>query len=143
MRTRGAEMTDKQQEGNQGGFTRHVAKKALGPIVTSAATAGTAYLMRKGSHFWKQTLRPKIEQGGGGKAVASDALDRLRGRLPDSAGEKLDAITSKVTGDDSAPQQSSPPTTSGSDGERDEERRQREQRRQQRKRALEQARSSR
>ena len=114
-------------------FTNHVAKKALAPIVASGATAATAYLLRKGSELWRNTVQPKIEERGGGKAVASEALNGLRERLPAAATEKLEGLSSKVTGDE----QSERTASSVSNGDREQDRREREQRRQKRRRALE------
>jgi hypothetical protein len=136
-------MTEEQQSRKGGGFTNAVTKKALAPIVASAATAGTAYLVKKGSQVWSETLLPKIQEKGGGRAVASDALGGIAERLPTQATEKLDALKSKVGGEGS--ESESQPTevaTSADSGDRDQERLEREQRRQQRKRTLEQAGSS-
>src|SRR5881397_3579209 len=93
-------MSDQRQSTGSSGFTNHVAKKALAPIVASGATAATAYLLRKGSELWRNTVQPKIEERGGGKAVASEALNGLRERLPAAATEKLEGLSSKVTGDE-------------------------------------------
>jgi hypothetical protein len=46
--------------------------------------------MRKGAEVQHGTVQPKIEEKGGGKAVASEALDGVRERLP-ALSEKLDA----------------------------------------------------
>ena len=122
-----------EQNTSSSGFTNHVAKKALAPIVASGATAATAYLLRKGSELWRNTVQPKIEERGGGKAVASEALNGLRERLPAAATEKLGGLSSKVTGDE----QSESTASSVSNGDREQDRREREQRRQQRRQALE------
>ena len=116
-------------------FTNHVAKKALAPIVASGATAATAYLLRKGSEVWRDTVQPKIEERGGGKAVASEALNGLRERLPAAATEKLEGLSSKAMRDE----QPSPKSTASSvsNGDREQDRREREQRRQKRRQALE------
>ena len=128
-------MSEQQQP--RSGFTRTVTKKAVGPIVASAATAGTAFLIRKGSEVWEERVRPKLEEKGGGKAVASEALDGLRQRLPDAATEKLDAVSSKLSGEGDSGETASPASATTDD--REQERRQRQQRRQQRKRALDKA----
>lgn len=132
-------MTEEQQAGRGGGFTKSVTKKALAPIVASAATAATAYGMQKGVEIWHGIVRPKIEEKGGVKAVANEALDGLRERLPDSALKKLDRLASRVT---NPPERYDGRDATVSDGDREEERRRREQRRQQRRRAFEQAGSS-
>jgi hypothetical protein len=131
-------MTDERQAARGGGFTKTVAKEVLAPIVASAAAAATAYLMQKGAEVWQVTVQPKIEEKGGGKAVAGEALERIRERLPDSVSEKLDGLASTV----SPREQSGGEDASAANRDRDEERRSREQRRQQRRRALEQTRSS-
>ena len=135
-------MTDEQQSGKGGGFMRTVAKKALGPIVASAATAVTAFLVRKGTQLWQERLQPMIDEKGGGRAAASEALGGVAQRLPAQASDKLEALASKVTFESPETERSSASSDSPSDPERDEERRKREQRREQRRRSLEHARSS-
>ena len=130
-------MTEQQASG--AGFTRQIAKKALAPIVTSAVAAITAYLMRKGAEVWQEHVQPKLEERGGGKAVATEALENVRERLPDSA-EKLDEVTSKVSGEGG--EESSEAPAAATDDDRAKERRKREQRRRQRRKALDQAGSS-
>ncbi|MFL5977467.1 MAG: hypothetical protein ACJ76O_02400, partial [Gaiellaceae bacterium] len=127
-------MADQPEAAKSGSFTRTVAKKALAPVVTSAATAATAYLMRKGAELWQEKLQPKIEERGGGRAVASEALEGLRERLPDSATEKLETLGSKAGSQEEAQGAASSTTTTASDDDREKERRKREQRRQQRRR---------
>jgi hypothetical protein len=124
-------MTDEQQATPGGGFTTTVAKAALAPIVASASAAATVYLMRKCAEVLRETVQPK--------AVASEALDGVRERLPDSVSEKLDGLASMV----GPHEQSGGEDASAADRDRDEERRRREQRREQRRHALEQAGSSR
>jgi hypothetical protein len=128
-------MTDERQATHRGrGFKETVAKKALAPIVASAAAAATAYLMQKSAEVWHVTLQPKIEEKGGGKAVASEALEGIRERLPDSVSEKLDGLASMV----SAHEQFGGEDATASNRDRADERRRREQRRRQRRHALEQ-----
>jgi hypothetical protein len=131
-------MTEQQATG--GNFTRHVAKKALAPIVTAAATAITAYLMRKAAEAWKEHVEPKLEERGGGKAVATDALESVRERIPDGASEKLDELSSKVGS--GGGEGSSEEPAKAADSDRATERRKREQRRKQRRTALDKAGSS-
>ena len=127
-------MSEQGQNTSRSGFTNHVAKKALAPIVASGATAATAYLLRKGSQVWQDTLQPKIAERGGGKAVASEAFSGLRERLPAAATEKFEGLSSKVTGEQPSPTSTA---SSVSNGDREQDRREREQRRQKRRRALE------
>jgi hypothetical protein len=131
-------MTEHQEQGT--GFTRHLAKKALAPIVTSAATAITAYLMRKAAEAWQERVQPQLEERGGGKAVATEALENVRERLPASASEKLDELSANVSG--GAGEESPQAPAVAADDDRAKERRKREQRRRQRRKALDQAGSS-
>ena len=75
-------MSEQEQAPSGRGFTRHVAKKALEPIVAAAATAATGYVIRKGAEIWQAKVLPKIEERGGSMAVATDALDSVREQLP-------------------------------------------------------------
>ena len=147
-------MADEREEGQErkgGGFASTVAKKALAPLVASAATAATAYLIRKATEIWEEKLRPKVQERGGGRAVARETLERAAGKVG-PASEKLNALAEKLgdektgqkSGDDKTGQKSSPQpeSSSSSDESREQERKQREQRRQQRRKALDQAGSS-
>ena len=140
-------MADEQQ--SRPSFKHAVARKALAPLVASAATAVTAYLMRKAAEIWEETLQPKLEEKGGAEAVAREAVEKVSSKLAPAT----EAVTSKV-GQETKPrakeprakaeQPSSPNATSQAapDGDRSEERRKREQRRRQRRKALEQSGSS-
>ena len=119
-------MADEQQQaGKRRGFVSTVARRALAPIVASAMTAVTAYLMRKAAEMWEQKLQPKIEEKGGGRAVAR---------------ETVESAADETSAQDSAPAEKV--DDEGSDTAREEERRRREQRRKQRRKTLEQTRSS-
>jgi hypothetical protein len=127
-------MADEQQA--KPSFKHAVAKKALGPLVASAATAAAAYLMRKAAEVWEETLQPKLEEKGGAEAVAREALDKVSSKLAPVS----ETVTSKV---EQAPKAAAKAKTEAPpDGDRNEERRQREQRRRQRRKALEQSGSS-
>jgi hypothetical protein len=130
-------MPEERQE-NKSGFVSTIAKKALAPIVASAATAATAYLIRKATEVWEEKLRPKVQDKGGGRAVARETLENAAGKVGGPASEKLNALAEKL-GDESG---SSTHSSSSSDASREQERRSREQRRQQRRQALDQAGSS-
>jgi hypothetical protein len=130
-----------QQQRQGGGFARTIVKKALAPVVASAATAGTAYGIRKGTELWQAKIQPKLQERGGGLAVASETLEAVKNKLPlDSVKEKhpLGVVKAKlpVIGKESSAAEPA------QDEEREQERRGREQRRQQRRESLEQARSS-
>ena|SRR6266516_1323535 len=101
------------QQSKAGGFTRTAARKALAPLAHAAVTAGTAYLTRKAMQLWQDKLQPKIEQKGGGRAVAKETLKNVA----DKAG-------------------------AAKSSNREAQRRQRKQRRNQRRRALEKSGSS-
>jgi hypothetical protein len=145
-------VADEREEGQVrkgGGFASTVAKKALAPLVASAATAATAYLIRKATEIWEEKLRPKVQERGGGRAVARETLESAAGKMG-PASEKLNALAEKLgdekTGRDEKEEQKSSPqagsSSSSDDESREQERKQREQRRQQRRKALDQAGSS-
>jgi len=117
-----------------------MAKKALAPIVHSAVTAGTAYLTRKAMQTWQKKLLPKIEERGGGRAVARKTLATAAEKVGGPASEKISSVADKLGGEDSARQ---PAESTGSSGTlnagREAERRRREKRRNERRRALEQS----
>jgi hypothetical protein len=117
------------QQSKGHGFMATVTKRALAPIVSAAATAATAYLMRKAAEVWEEKLQPKIEEKGGGRAVARDTLETAADKVGGPASEQLSSTAEKL-GDES------------DDSDREQERRRREQRRKQRRKALEQTGSS-
>ena len=117
-------------------FKHSVVKRALAPVVTSAATAITAYLMRKAAEYWQETLQPKLEEKGGAEAVARQDAETVS----EKAAPVAETVASKVSHEPAAPSDTrSEPTA---DNNRAEERRKREQRRRQRRKALEQSGSS-
>ena len=124
-------MADEQQ--GKPSLKHAVVKKALAPIVATAATAATTYLMRKAAELWHETVQPKLEEKGGAEAVAREAADAVSNRLAPVA----EVVTSTVGGDAPEAEQAS-----DADADRGEERRKREQRRKQRAKALDQARTS-
>src|SRR5947207_1635401 len=68
-------------DGAKPSFKHALAKKALAPVVTSVATAITAFLMRKAAELWQQKLQPKVEERGGAEAVARDAMDSVSNKV--------------------------------------------------------------
>jgi hypothetical protein len=124
-------MADEQQKPS---FKHAVVKKALAPVVATAATAATTYLMRKAVEIWHQKLQPKLEEKGGAEALAHQAADAVSSKLAPVS----DAVTAKVGGDEPDGAQDAPEP----DADRTRERRQREQRRKQRAKALDQAKAS-
>jgi hypothetical protein len=137
-------VADEQQPSKGPSFTSTIAKRALAPIVASAATAITAYLMRKGAEVWEQKLRPMIEEKGGGRAVARDTLETAAEKVGGPASEQLGALAEKLDDEGTAKvkRASARAKDSAADAGREEERRQREQRRKKRRQALEQTRST-
>jgi hypothetical protein len=141
-----ADETQPSEEGRRSGFVKELssaaAKKALAPIAATAATAGTAYLMRKGNEIWQERVAPKMREKGGGKAVAKDALEKGSELLGGRGSEALSGLAERFGGDEPGSQeQPAPAQTSPSepDGKREQERKKRQQRRQERQRALEQS----
>jgi hypothetical protein len=125
-------MADQQQA--KPSFKHAVVKKALAPIVATAATAATTYLMRKAVELWHESVQPKLEEKGGAEALAHQAAGAVSSKLqPVSA-----AVTAKGGGDEPDEAQDAPEP----DADRGKERRQREQRRKQRAKALDQAKAS-
>ena len=108
-------------------LVRTTAKRALAPLLASAVSAASAYLARKASALAQEKLLPKIQEKGGGRAVAHEALTAVAEKVPEPASGPIETIAEKI-GDEE----------SGREGER----RGREQRRNQRRRALEQSGSS-
>jgi hypothetical protein len=56
-------------------FKHTVAKKALSPLVATAATAITTYLMRKAAEAWQETVQPKLDEKGGAEAVVREGRE--------------------------------------------------------------------
>src|ERR671935_2740998 len=103
------------QERKGGGFVSTVAKKALAPLVASAATAATAYLIRKATELWEEQVLPKVHEKGGGRAVARETLESAAAKVGDGpASEKLTALAGKL-GDGEQQSPSSAKTSSSSD----------------------------
>ena len=121
-------------------FKQTVVKKALAPLVATAATAATTYLMRKAAEVWHDSVQPKVEEKGGAEALAKQAADVVSSKLApvsDAVTSKAGGATSKSGGGDSEPARAQV-----SNADRSEERRKREERREQRRKALEQTGSS-
>ena len=51
-----------QQQKAGDSFSRTVAKKALAPVVATAATAATGYAVRKGTALWQEKVAPKLAE---------------------------------------------------------------------------------
>jgi hypothetical protein len=143
-------MADEQQSSKEHEFVKTVTKRALAPVVATAATAATSYAIRRGTEVWEQRLRPRVEEKGGGRALARDTLGHAAAALGDAAqsggpvSEKVSSLTDKVRAGESggadAPQPAQEPSMN--DAERKAERQRRERRRQERRQALERAKSS-
>jgi hypothetical protein len=122
-------------------------KKALTPLLATAATAGVTYLTRKTTEIWQEDVLPKVREKGGGKAVAREALEKVADRLSGRPAQLLTDLAERLS--EGAP--SEPPADQGStekgeetesEAQREEERKQRQQRRQQRQKALQKSAST-
>jgi hypothetical protein len=138
------EMADEQQQNSkEPGFVKTITKRALAPVVATAATAATGYSIRKGTELWEQKLRPKLQEKGGGLALARETLENAAARVGGPVSEKMSGLADKVGanggGQDST---AAAPKDLVSNAEREQERRQRKQRRQERRQALERAKPS-
>jgi|ERR671931_1091034 hypothetical protein len=111
------------------GFTHKLARRAFAPVAHAAVTAGTAFLTRKAMQLWQDRIQPKIEERGGGRAVAKETLETVADKAGPVSGP-VGSLAEKVGGEEASP------------SSRDAERKQREQRRNQRRRALEKSGSS-
>src|SRR5437763_9972412 len=81
------------------------AKKALTPLLATAATAGTTYLIRKTTELWQEEVLPKVREKGGGKAVAKEGLEQVAGRLGGSPARRLAELAERL--EDGAPKKPS------------------------------------
>src|SRR5919197_5812296 len=80
------------REGGKGFFkelSRSAVKRTLAPLAATAATAGTAYLTRKATQVWHESMLPKVREKGGGKAFAKDALEQAARKVPGGRGSGL------------------------------------------------------
>src|SRR2546421_9528578 len=132
------------------------AKKALTPLLATAATAGTTYLIRKTTEIWQEDVLPKAREKGGSKAVAKEGLEQVAGRLGGSPARLFAELAERLgdgvpkepsaaqrateKGDTTEPKESG--STEESEAQRQEQCRQRQQRRQQRQRALQKSAST-
>ena len=134
---------DEKQQSKQRGFLSTITKRALAPVVATAATAATGYALRKGSELWEQWLRPKVQEKGGGRALARETLESAAAKIGGPISETTSALADKVGKDDTG-QELPAPAQAGplDDAKRERDRQQRERRRQERRQALEQARPS-
>jgi hypothetical protein len=121
-------------------FTSGLVKRALMPIVT----AGTAFAARKGEEIWREKILPALEERGGPRMAAREALERVAERIGGPASEKLNAFAEKVgsAGEETKASPSAQQDEPKADAGREQERRKREQRREQRRRTIEQTGSS-
>jgi hypothetical protein len=147
--------TSADRQGGNGFFkelSRSAVKRALAPLAATAATAGTAYLTRKATQIWHETVVPKVRDKGGGRAFTKDALEQAARKLPGGRGSGLLRDLARRFDERSAPSESAASQTprsgtqaaesAAADPRREQERRERQRRREQRQRALEQSRST-
>jgi hypothetical protein len=102
---------------------RATAKRALAPLLATAVSAASGYLARKASALAREKLLPKLQEKGGGRAVAGEALTAVADKVPEPVSAPIESLAEKVEGEEAG---------------RESQRRGREQRRKQRQRALEQ-----
>jgi hypothetical protein len=122
-------------------LTGAVARKALVPLAASVATAGTAYLTRKSSELWREKVLPKLQEQGGGRAVAKEAVEKISERLGGRGSERLSALAKRLESDGgvaqpTAERQQEPDQ---SDDRREQERQERRRRREERQQTLQQS----
>jgi hypothetical protein len=123
-------------------LSRTAATKTLEPLASAAATAGTAYLMRKTTQIWRESVQPKIRDKGGPKGVAKEALEKVAPRLGGQASDLLLGLASRLDQSPTAQTHTREPNrvaerqVDAQDRKREEKRRERQRRRQQRERAL-------
>jgi hypothetical protein len=131
------------------------AKRLLEPLAATAATAGTAYLMRKTTQVWSERVLPKVREKGGGKAFVKDALDQAASKVPGERGSDMlrglakhleDESPARKTSSGAAKQPAQAETRAAqeaaTDPKRERQRRERQRRREQRQRELEKTRST-
>ena len=131
------------------------AKRLLEPLAATAATAGTAYLMRKTTHIWNVSVLPKVRAKGGAKPFAKDVLEQAASKLPGERGSDLvrgfaahledkspARDTSSRVAEQPAQAGSRPNENAAADPKREGQRRERQRRREQRQRELEKTRST-
>jgi len=136
------EQQQQQQNSKERGFVKTITKRALAPVVATAATAATGYAIRKGTELWEQRLRPKVQEKGSGRALARETLENAAARVGGPVSEKMSGFADKVGANGGGEDSPGPAQNLVSNAGREEERRQREQRRQERRRALERAKPS-
>jgi hypothetical protein len=147
--------TSVDEKGGNGFFkelSRSAIKRALAPLAATAATAGTAYLTRKATQVWNESVLPKVRDKGGGKAFAKDGLEQAARKLPGGRGAELLRDLAKRLDGEESPSEAPGEETEASgtqtaeapkpNARREQERRERKQRREQRERALEKSRST-
>jgi hypothetical protein len=148
-------MPDEPKKGFAKELSSSAAKRLLEPIAATAATAATAYLMRKATQVWNESVLPKVRDKGGGKAFAKDALEQAASRLPGERGpDMVRGLAGHLEDKSPAPKTSSPPAErpvqaetraaqdAATDPKRERQRQERQRRRKQRERELAKTRST-
>ena len=143
------ERTDtSRNEPREEGFGAVVARKAVEPIAAAAVTAGAAYLTRKSSELWRQSVAPKLREQGGAMAAAEKAFKTAAKRAEErgsttisTVGERGSSAFSALTGrlQELRERYSDGPVSdlqAKPKGRREAERKERKRRRDERRRAL-------
>ena len=150
--------TPADEKGGKGFFkdlSGSAAKRLLEPLAATAATAATAYLMRKATQVWNESVHPMVREKGGGKPFIKYVLEQAANKLPGGRGSGwVQGLANHLEDKSPAPKASSrtaeQPTQAESsaaqdaatDPKREKQRQQRQRRREQRQRELEKTRST-
>src|SRR5439155_6952004 len=109
-----------------------ITKKVLVPLAASAASAATAYVVKKAPDVFREKVLPKIREQGGFESLAQDLLERLREVADSVAHVELPGMHD---GRWTSAGGSSAPRRSLSDAQRERERKERAARRRARRQA--------
>ena len=126
------EAVEKVKRQRPGSDKDSIAKKVLVPLAASAASAATAYVVKKAPDVFREKVLPKIRENGGFESLAQDLLERLREVADSVAHVELPGMhdgRSTSAGGSSAPRRSL------SDAQRERERKERAARRRARRQA--------
>jgi hypothetical protein len=146
--------TEKGEKGFFKELSGSAAKRLLEPLAATAATAGTAYLMRKTNQIWNESVLPKVRDKGGAKPFAKDTLEQAANKLPGGRGsgllhglaQRLEDESPRETtaraAEQPAPASSGSAQSAATDPKRERQRQERQRRREQRQRELQKTRST-
>ena len=127
------EAVEKVKRQRPGSDKDSIAKKVLVPLAASAASAATAYVVKKAPDVFREKVLPKIRENGGFESLAQDLLERLREVADSVAHVELPGMHDGRS--TSAGGGGSPPRRTMSDAQRERERKERAARRRARRQA--------